>query len=152
MEEAQNKRDKDSILQLYNKVLPALAEHINQNLTEVIPLFHDYLLERLVDTWTKSPDASNETPISIENGNVQQMGLRLRLEGFQRAGVPPFDVTKDLLFKLMLTTYEVGPNKNNVWAEKQYYEAWTPRETEDIAQKWSEELIGEIMQRLESLT
>ncbi|GAB3538061.1 hypothetical protein GCM10027443_32220 [Pontibacter brevis] len=145
-------RDKDAILHLYDKILPALATRIHQNLTEITPLFHDFGLEKIVDVWTKDPDASTDTPISIENGNVQFMGLRLRLEGFQRAGAPPFDITKDLLFKLGHTTYEVGPGKNTVWLEKVYFEGWTESETADVAQRWSEEIIDEITQRLEKLT
>lgn len=145
-------RDKDAILHLYNSILPTLASRIHQNLADITPLFDDFGLEKIVDIWTKDPDAGDDTPISIENGNVQYMGLKLRLEGFQGAGAPPFDITKDLLFKLGHTTYEVGPGKNTVWLEKLYGEAWSESETADMAQKWCEELIDEITQRLESLT
>ncbi|RDV12661.1 hypothetical protein DXT99_22295 [Pontibacter diazotrophicus] len=145
-------RDKDAILHLYNKILPTLATRIHLNLTDITPLFNDFGLEKMVDIWTKASDADDDTPISIENGNVQYMGLKLRLEGFQRAGVPPFDVTKDLLFKLGHTTYEVGPGKNIVWLEKLYGEAWTESETADIAQRWCKDVIDEITQRLERLT
>ncbi|MFD3003342.1 hypothetical protein ACFS7Z_23480 [Pontibacter toksunensis] len=145
-------RDKDSILHLYNKILPTLATRIHINLAEITPLFHDFGLEKIVDIWTRNVDASDDTQISIENGNVQQMGLRLRLEGFQRAGAPPFDITKDLLFKLSHTSYEVGSGKNTVWLEKLYYEAWTEDETADIAQRWCEEVVDEITLRLERLT
>ena len=106
----------------------------------------------MVDVWTKSPDADEDTPISIENGNVQQMGLKLRLEGFQSAAAPPFDITKDLLFILGHNTYEVGPNKNTIWLEKLYFGKWTETETADVAQRWCDDLIEEITQRLESMT
>lgn len=144
-------RDKDSILHLYNKILPTLATRIHINLAEITPLFHDFGLEKIVDIWTRNADASDDTQISIENGNVQHMGLRLRLEGFQRAGAPPFDVTKDLLFKLDHTSYEVISGKNTVWLEKLYYEEWTENETAEIAQRWCEEVVDEITQRLERL-
>jgi hypothetical protein len=152
MEEAYKKKDKDALLYLYNKVLPNLAVYIHQNLSQLTPLFHDFFLEKVVDTWTKGPDANADTPISIEHGNVQQMGLRLRLEGFQRAGIPPFDVTKVLLFKLSLAGYTVGPDKEVDWIEKHHYRPWTESETRDIAKRWCDELLDEIMQRLESLT
>lgn len=152
MEEAQHSRDKAAIQHLYNNILPNLASRMHGNLTEITPLFHDFLLERVVDVWTKSADAGDDTPISIENGNVQQMGLKLRLEGFQGAGAPPFDVTKDLVFLLGHSTYEVGPDKNTVWVEKLYYEKWTETETAEVAQRWCDDLIDEITQRLESLT
>lgn len=145
-------RDKDAILHLYNKTLPTLATRVHLNLAEITPLFDDFGLEKVVDIWTKDPDASDDTPVSIDNGNVQYMGLKLRLEGFQRAGAPPFDVAKDLLFKLGHMTYEVKPDKNNVWLEKLYGEAWSESETADIAQRWCEDVIDEITQRLERLT
>ncbi|ALJ00534.1 hypothetical protein [Rufibacter tibetensis] len=144
-------RDKESILQLYNKVLPKLAERIYQNLTEVTPLFDDFRLEKIVDTWTKDRNASTDKEISIENGNVQQLGLKLSLIGFQAAGAQTFDLSKDLLFSLDYSYYEVGPDKNSRWMEKPYFEEWTSKELDDIAVKWSEEVIDEITQKLQGL-
>jgi hypothetical protein len=145
-------RDTQAIQQLYNNTLPELAQQIHQNLAAVIPLFNDFGLERIIDTWTKDPAASSAVEVSIENGNVQQVGLRLRLEGFQRAGAEAFDVTKDLLFKLERNFYTVGPDKNINWLEKDYLQRWDKSEYEQIAGKWSEELIDEITQRLDNLT
>lgn len=152
MEDTEHIRDKNAILHLYNKVLPALATRIHQNLTEITPLFHDFGLEIIVDNWTKPTDESDNTQVSIENGNIQNMGLRLRLEGFQRAGAPPFDINKDLLFKLGLRSYEVCPEKNTVWMEKPYQQTWTENEKAEIAENWGESVIDEITQRLEGLT
>ncbi|GHA80667.1 hypothetical protein [Pontibacter akesuensis] len=144
----QHTRDKDAILQLLNKVLPKLAERIHANLEPVLPLFDDYKLEKVTDTWTKDPHADDDTEISVENGNVQQVGLKLRLEGFQRAGADAFDIAKNLIFKLELYDYSVGTGKGNAWLEKQYYESWTDSEMDEVAVKWSEELIEEITQRV----
>jgi hypothetical protein len=144
-------RDKQAIQQLYNTILPALAEHVHQNLTAIIPLFDNFNLERIIDTWTKDPAASSTVEVSIENGNVQLLGLRLRLEGFQKAGAEAFDITKDLLFKLDRSSYTVGPDKNNNWLEKEYLLRWDKTEYEAIAEKWTEELIDDITQRLENL-
>lgn len=151
MKDAEHTRDKDAIQHLYNTVLPNLAARIHGNLTEITLLFHDFGLERVVDVWTKSPDADDDTPISIENGNVQLMGLKLRLEGFQSTAAPPFDVIKDLLFILGHNTYEVGPDKNTIWVEKLYFEKWSESETAGTAQRWCDDLIEEITQRLERL-
>jgi hypothetical protein len=151
MEEAHRKRDKDAIQHLYDKTLPALAARIHQKLLEITPLFHDFRLEKVVDTWSKDPDASDDTPISIENGNVKQMGLRLRLEGFQGAAAPPFDISKDLLFELMQAMYQVSPDRNGDKIEKYYYQPWTEAEIEEVAQRWCNELIDEITERLESM-
>ena len=152
MKDALHTRDKDAIQHIYNNILPMLATRINGNLTEITPLFHDFGLERVVDVWTKSPVADEDTPISIENGNVQLMGLKLRLEGFQSAAAPPFNITKDLLFILGHSTYEVGPDKNTIWVEKRYFEKWTETETAETAQRWCDDLVEEITRRLESLT
>lgn len=104
-----------------------------------------------MDAWTRGLEASADTQISIENGNVQQMGLRLRLEGFRRAGAPPLDVTKDLLLKLGHTTCEVGAGKDKVWEERLYGQDWAKQEYEEIANRWSEELVEDITQRLTDL-
>ncbi|WP_161888127.1 hypothetical protein [Pontibacter russatus] len=152
MKDEQHTRDKDAIQHLYDNILPMLATRIHGNLTEITPLFHDFGLERVVDVWTKSPDADEDTPIGIENGNVQLMGLKLRLEGFQSAAAPPFNITKDLLFILGHSTYEVGPDKNTIWVEKRYFEKWAETETAESAQRWCDDLVEEITRRLESLT
>ncbi|TPE44234.1 hypothetical protein [Pontibacter mangrovi] len=145
-------RDKQSIQQLYNTILPALAEQIHQSIAPVLPMFDNFTLERVIDTWTRDPSAADTSEVvSVENGNVQQLGLRLRLEGFQKPGVEAFNLAKDLVFKLEYSSYTVGPDKNNVWLEKPYLERWEKTELEDVAGKWSEELVEELTQRLQKL-
>ena len=143
-------RNKEAIQQLYNTILPALAQAIHQNLAPVTELFENFVLERVLDTWTKDPAADSDKAISIENGNVQQMGLKLRLEGFNKPGVEPFDITKDLVFKLEYSSYTVGPDKQNTWLEKQYLQKWESSEYGLIAEKWSEEVIDSITLKLGS--
>ncbi|WP_299823934.1 hypothetical protein [uncultured Pontibacter sp.] len=150
--DAQSTRNKQTIQHLYNTILPALAQHINQNITPVTALFNDFGLERLVDTWTKDPTAAEAEEVSIENGNVQQLGLKLRLEGFKRAGAGAFDLTKDLIFKLERNCYTVGPDKNTNWLEKEYSQRWETSEYETIAARWSEELVDAITERIQSIT
>ncbi|MDX5419059.1 MAG: hypothetical protein LPK09_07570 [Hymenobacteraceae bacterium] len=145
-------RDKLALQQLYDTVLPELAKHIHQHLADVIALFHDFRLERLIDTWTRETGSDAKTEISIENGNVQQMGLRLRLEGFERVGAENFDLTKDLLFRLERNFYTVGPDKENYWLEKDYLQRWDNAEYELVAEKWIEQLIDDLTQKLENLT
>nr|WP_194362572.1 hypothetical protein [Rufibacter sediminis] len=131
--------------------MPQLAERIHQNLTEVFPLFDDYQLEKVADTWTKDPHSSSDKEISLENGNVQQLGLKLRLSGFQRAGTQTFDLNKDLVCVLEYTSYAVGPDKNTPWLEKAYLAPWTNQELEQIAERWSEDLIEEITMKVQTL-
>ncbi|WP_347158740.1 hypothetical protein [Pontibacter chitinilyticus] len=145
-------RNKATLQHLHNNILPKLATSIHNNLTAITPLFHNFELSIIVDTRTKGPEADADTSISIENGNVQQMGLRLRLEGFQKAGAPPFDVTKDLLFKLGYTSYEVSTGKDIAGEERSYDQNWTKQDMEELAGRWSEELVDDIMQRLADLT
>jgi len=141
-------KDKDTVQHLYHHVLPKLAERAYAHLTEVIPLFHDFGLEKVVDTWTKDQSNPSEKPISLENGNVSQMGLRLQLLGFQRPGLPAFDVAKDLVLKLEHTSYAIGPDRTTTWLEKLYGQPWTPSELDEIAHRWSEEVIDAIAQQL----
>ena len=144
----ENIRCKQTISKIYEHVLPTLAQHVNQNLTPIIPLFENFTLERVINTWTKDPDVYAPQEISIENGNVQQMGLRVRLEGFNKPGVESFDIAKDLLFKLEHKNYTVGQGVDNIWLEKYYSEQWEQADYEMIADKWSEELIDIITERL----
>ncbi|WP_114783992.1 hypothetical protein [Botryobacter ruber] len=147
-----NKRDKQTILQLYDKILPSLAGRINSDIAGVIPMFHNYGLERQVNTWSGATAAGAAEEVSIEKGNVQQLGLKLRLEGFDRAGIPPFDVYKELVFRLEQDHYLVGPNNDTTWLEKQYGQDWSKNEYDDIATRWSGELVDEITKQLEKLT
>ncbi|MER2997919.1 hypothetical protein [Pontibacter populi] len=145
--EERHTRDKQAIQQLYNDILPALGQQIHNNIAPVIELFENFTLERLLDTWTKDP-TDIEKEVSIENGNIQNLGLKIRLEGFNKPGVEPFDMTKDLLFKLEHDNYTVGPNKNTTWLEKEYLQRWSASEYETIAGKWSDELVEEITEKL----
>ncbi|MEJ8803474.1 hypothetical protein [Pontibacter sp. H249] len=146
----QSTRNKQAILHLYETVLPALAQYINQNITPITALFDDFNLERLMDTWTKDP-TDEEADISIENGNVQQLGLKLRLQGFKRAGAEAFDLTKDLIFKLERNSYTVGSKKDAAWLEKEYLQRWETSEYELVATKWAEELIDAVTERIDNL-
>ncbi|WP_192821028.1 hypothetical protein [Rufibacter sp. LB8] len=141
-------KDKDSIKPLYDQLLPQLADKLYQQLTEVVPLFDDFSLERVADTWTKDRDNPSDKPISLENGNVAQIGLKLQLLGFQRAGVTSFDIAKDLVLKLEHTTYSVGPDKNTTWVEKRYFQPWTPQELDDVAERLASEVIDAITEQL----
>jgi hypothetical protein len=141
-------RNKHTIQKLYDNVLPELAKCIHQKINPILPLFENFVLERLLDTWTKEPGADGADKISIENGNIHQLGLKLRLEGFNKPGAESFDLIKDLIFKLEYNMYTVGPGKNQVWVEKQYMQPWNASDYEEIAEKWSEELIDTMMQKL----
>ncbi len=145
-------RDKQAIQHLYNTILPTLAEQIHQSILPILPLFDNFGLERVIDTWTRDPASDADEVISVEKGNVQQLGLKLRLEGFQKPGVETFDLTKDVLFKLDYSSYTVGPDKNTSWLEKSYLQRWDKEEYKEVASRWSEELIDDLTQRLEKLT
>ncbi|MBC5992603.1 hypothetical protein [Pontibacter cellulosilyticus] len=148
----QTTRSKKTILHLYDSILPELAKHINENIAPVTALFHDFGLERIIDTWTKDPAGDATEVISIDNGNIQQMGLKVNLEGFQRTGMDAFDMKKNLLFTLDRNSYTVGPDKNTTWLEKDYLERWNNDEYEIVASKWAEELIDAVTERIKSLT
>lgn len=144
-------RSKDTILQLYHNFLPALATAIHREISPLLPLFHDFNLEKVVDTWSKEPGVYYPDPISIENGNIEYLGLQLRLEGFIRPGVLPFDLYKELVLKLGSKSYGLGGSKHDIWLEKAYGEAWTKAEMEEISERWCSELLEDLTQRLERL-
>lgn len=141
-------KDKDALLHLYQTILPKLAEQSYRNLTEVLPLFDDFRLEKVVDTWTRNQENPSEKEPSLENGNVAQMGLRLQLMGFQRSGIAAFDVVRDLVFKLEHSFYTVGTDGATAWLEKPYYQTWSPTELDEIAQRWCEDVMDAIARQL----
>ncbi|MFC6998891.1 hypothetical protein [Rufibacter roseus] len=141
-------KDRDSLLHIHNQILPKLAEKVYQNLAEVIPMFDDFRLEKVVDTWTKDRQNPSQKELSLENGNVARMGLRLQLIGFQRPGISAFDVAKDLIFHLEHTTYSVGPDLHTKWQEKRYFQPWTNPELDQIAQQFAGEVIDDITNQL----
>ncbi|HEY4651717.1 MAG TPA: hypothetical protein VIG72_09890 [Pontibacter sp.] len=140
-------RDKQAIQQLYNDILPALGQAVHQNLAPVLQLFENFTLERQLDTWTKDP-ANPEKEVSIENGNVQQLGLKLRLEGFNKPGTEPFDLTKDLLFRLHFNYYSVGPDKEIIWLERDYLQRWQTQELQTIAGQFCDAVIDSLTEKL----
>lgn len=140
-------RDKKAIQQLYNDVLPPLAQQVHQSLQPVLGMFENFTLERLLDTRTKDP-ADPEKEVTIENGNVQLLGLKLRLEGFNKRGIEPFDLTQDLLFKLHYNYYSVGPDKENTWLEKDYLQRWQTAELQTIAGKFSDAVVDALTEKL----
>lgn len=142
-------RNKQSILRLYNDFLPALAGLIHEEISPLIPLFQDFNLEKVVDTWTREPGIYYPDPLSIENGNIEYLGLQLRLEGYHRPGVPPFDLYKELVLKLGPAGYGLGGSKNEIWTEKAYDQAWTKTELAEISEKWCGELLEEMTRRLD---
>jgi hypothetical protein len=145
-------RNKESILQLYDNLLPALASRIHAEIAPVTALFNDFHLERIVDTWTKDPEVYYYEAISIENGNVPYLGLRLRLEGFLKPGVPAFDVEKELVLKLEKESYGLGPDKHTIWLEMPYGQRWTEAAQAEVAERWCAALIEDLTRQLEQFT
>lgn len=146
-----NTRNKENILRLYDNLLPALAKRIHQEISPLIALFHDFNLERVIDTWTRDPEVYYHEAISVENGNIEYLALQLRLEGFLKPGVAPFDLYKVLLLKLQPASYGLGTGKNEIWVEKDYDQAWTEAELAEVTERWCAELIEDLTQRLERL-
>ncbi|MGV3504806.1 MAG: hypothetical protein ACO1O1_13945 [Adhaeribacter sp.] len=144
-------RSKESILQLYHHFLPSLASVIHQEIVPLISLFHDFNLEKVVDTWTREPGIYYPDPLSIENGNIEYLGLQLRLEGYNQPGVLPFDLYKELVLKLEPGRYGLGSGKNDIWVEKAYGQKWTKAELQEVSEKWCGELLDELTRRLARL-
>lgn len=141
-------RNKETILRLYNNLLPALARHIHQQITPLLELFNDFKLERVVDTWTRDPQVYYPEPLSIEQGNIEYLGLQLQLEGFMKPGVVPFDLYKELLLKLGTRRYGLGGGRHDMWLEKDYDETWSEAQLQAVAERWCGELIEDLTRRL----
>jgi predicted nuclease of restriction endonuclease-like (RecB) superfamily len=150
-EEVQKGKDKEAILQLFNKVLPALEDKITRCLEEVVPLFHDFTLTKRINHTSKPGYANVDLEAILERENVDLLGLTLRLEGFKKASTQAFGVYKDLIFTLQPYKYSVGPERDNLWEERLYHQEWSDLDLQEIAEKWSEEIVEEITKRLENI-
>lgn len=142
-------RSKQTIQQLLEQIIPTLAQHIHTGLEDVVPLFQDYKLETVIDTRTRNPHTDED--VSLEQGNLRLIGLRLRLESFTRAGANTFDLTKNLIFTLSPDSYTVGPAPETEWLAKDYGQSWSSEEYTATATRWNDELVEELTRKLQEL-
>lgn len=150
-EEVKKGKDKESVLWLFGKVLPDLATRITKGLEEVAPLFNDFWLTKRINNVSKPDYTTEEMEVILQRENVYLLGLSLRLEGFKKAGTKAFSLSRDLMFTLEAFKYDVGTERDKVWLEKLYHQKWAEEELQELSDKWCEEVVEHITQRLESL-
>ncbi|GAB3832828.1 hypothetical protein GCM10028895_51070 [Pontibacter rugosus] len=151
-EEVQRSKDKDAVVDLFDRVLPELAARITKCLDEVIPLFTGFWLAKRVNSLSKPNYTTEELEEAWQRENVNLVGLSLRLEGFKKAGTKAFNVSTDVIFVLENYKYGVGPTREKAWVEKLYHQEWTESELQELAEKCCEEVIEEINGCLERIS
>lgn len=150
-EELQRERDKDDVRYLYNDVLPQIEEQIKKNLQLVIPEFTSTEISKRINHTSSPFYTSADLEKHLEKENVQQLGVTLRMEGFKRAGVNAFDIWKELHIDLQQFKYGIGKQQHKPWIEKLYHQKWTNEEIQELVDRWCEELIDEITERMENI-
>lgn len=151
MEEVQKRKDKESVLWLFDKVLTDLAARITKGLEEIAPLFDAFWLTKRINSTSKPGYTAEELEAILQRENVYLLGLSLRLEGFKKAGTKAFSLSKDLDFTLEAYKYEVGTERDKVWIERLYHQEWAEGELQDLAERWCEEVVEDVTQRLGSM-
>ncbi|GGG18835.1 MULTISPECIES: PDDEXK nuclease domain-containing protein [Pontibacter] len=150
-EEVKKGKDRESVVSLFEKVLPELATRITKGLKEVTPLFSDFWLMKSINHTSKVNYTKEELEEILQRENVHQIGLAIRLEGFKKAGTKVFGLSKDLVFTLEAYKYEVGADRHHAWLEKLYHQDWTDEDLQNLSDRWCEEVVEHITQRLESI-
>jgi hypothetical protein len=126
-----------------------LIEAIKKNLAEIALEFTNVQYSTRINN-TTSPyfiSVDFERAIIIDE-HVHTLGLSLLMEGFKKAGVNTFSVWKELYINLQQFKYGVGKEQHQPWIEKLYHQNWTEDEISELAERWCEEVIEDITQRI----
>ncbi len=95
---------------------------------------------------------TNLTSVDLEKallqGDITLVGLGLQTEGFRKAGVRAFGIGKDLILDLHQFKYDVGVERGQPWMERLYHQRWTEEDIIGLTDRWCEEIIEEVTNRV----
>lgn len=150
-EPLQKEREKDDIRYLFNELMPQLEEAIQKNLQAVASEFTKVVVGKKINSTSSPSFTEADLEKELQSGNVTQLGFTLRMEGFKRAGTNTFGIWKDLSIDLQQFKYGVGTEPHKPWLEKMYHQQWTKQEIQELAERWCEEVIDDITERVSQL-
>jgi predicted nuclease of restriction endonuclease-like (RecB) superfamily len=151
-EEVQKERDKDDVRYLFNEVIQHLKSEISKNLVDVAKKFTRVELGLIINTTSNALYMEPDLEAQLIKGEaITTLGLRLRMEGFKKGGVDAFGIWKDILIELERFKYGVGTGHNQTWFENLYHQKWTSEEIKGLADKWCDEVMEVLVERLEKL-
>lgn len=151
-EEVQKEVDKDDVRYLFNELVPQLKAEIERNIAPVANEFAkveiSYRINNITSPQFTEPDLEKKL---LKNENISTLGLSLRMEGFKNAGANTFGISKELNINLQQSTYEIGTDQGKAWEERLYHQKWTKEEAEKLVERWCEEIVDDITDRLSTL-
>jgi predicted nuclease of restriction endonuclease-like (RecB) superfamily len=150
-EEVQKERDADDIRYLFNELVPQLEHEINEALRPIATAFAKVELGRRINSISGPFLIEADLEKQLLKENVNLLGLSLRMEGFKKGGTDAFGLWKDLFIELHHFKYGVGAEQHKPWVEKLYHQKWTKEEVRELAERWCEEVVEAITERLEKL-
>lgn len=150
-EEVQKERDKDDIRYFFNELMPQLEQEIESNLQSITPEFTKVEFGRRINGTVGPYFISIDLEAQMQSENITQLGLSLRMEGFKKGGISTFGIWKDLLIELHQFKYSIGIEPHKSWLEKLYHQKWTKKDIQELANRWCDEVVDEITEKLERI-
>ena len=150
-EEIQKERDDDDIRYLFNELLSALTEKIKGILTSILSEFSKVQIGHRINGTTNYFYTSVDLEAALQNGSIYLLAVSLKLEGFKKGGTKTFNISKDIILNLGQFIYTIGIEQHSPWMEKLYHQKWADKEIEEFAERWCEDLVEEISDRINRL-
>jgi predicted nuclease of restriction endonuclease-like (RecB) superfamily len=150
-EQVQKEKDNNDVWYIFKDVVPQLEEEIKRNLKPIVGDFTKVELSRRINNLSSAYLMGIDLEKHLQNDNVNLIGLSLRMEGFKRGGVDSFGVWKELFIEFHQFKYGIGNEQYRPWIEKLYHQKWTKEEIQELAEKWCEEIIDDITEKVGKL-
>jgi hypothetical protein len=74
------------------------------------------------------------------------------MEDYKQVGIDTFSIKKELYIELQQNKYGIGTEQNKPWFEKSYHQTWASDEIQQLAERWCEEFVDEIIERAMQLS
>lgn len=152
-EEADLRKTKDIVSNVFSNILQPLIELISEKLLEFEPLFNNIS----IDTWYNGKCHINRMTLSdIANfhsreGDIWSLGIQFNLDGFKKAGIKTFNVGYRVEIHLDTYKYSIGLGPGHLWDERVYRHLHTAEELEVFAEKYIEKVLDDINERVDAL-
>ena len=144
--------NRQQIHYLFSDLIPQLENQINRNLEEIAQGFTKVQLEKRINHNTDAHFNKVHLEKELSKGDVFLLGLSLHMEDYKQVGIDTFSIKKELYIELQQNKYGIGTEQNKPWFEKSYHQTWASDEIQQLAERWCEEFVDEIIERAMQLS
>ena len=153
-EEVKEKQNPQATILIFNEFIVPLNKSIKKSLKkDIIPLFDSYNYF----IWTDSDGYPTEEK-ALENLEAKKKGicynfkLDIKLQGFKKAGVKAFDVSKQIVIQLSSYSYKCEiAGLAGILLEKLYHQLPDKSEIQKITERFIEFMLDDINQHIEQI-